>query len=40
MKFGELWKKLKFHDILKGRQCKHFCMKKFNFSVGIFLLNK
>ena len=32
MKFGELWKNLKFHDIIKGRHCRHFSVKKFNFS--------
>ena len=31
MKFGELWKNDEIHDILKGRQCKHFSMKKFNY---------
>ena len=25
-------KKLKFHDIIKGRHCRHFSVKKFNFS--------
>ena len=32
MKFGELWKNLKFHDIIKGWHCQHFSVKKFNFS--------
>ena len=32
MKFGELWKNLKFHDMIKGRHCQHFSVKKFNFS--------
>ena len=33
MKFGEFWKKMvKFHDIIKGRHCHHFSVKKFNFS--------
>ena len=32
VKFGELLKIMKFHDIIKVRHCQHFSGKKFNFS--------